>query len=250
MAEDISFNGQILSGHTRVGQWLVDGLEGWWEPPPTKDEATPRVNGDGGVVGVTYYESRPVTVDGTISASSRDYVLEGITALNRAAVPSGGKLMIRDGKLPLWLNARVLGVDYTWLTQCNVRYQLRLLADDPYKYGDTQSFSTSAGSSVAVSHRGNVPAWPVVTITGSMPGGYSMSLNGRTVKVTQGLSSGKTHTLDMRSGILREDGDRIHGGIDISEYLRINPGKRQTFTASATGSGSGAFSVRVKDTYN
>src|SRR5690606_7429585 len=109
--------------------------------------------------------------------------------------------------------------------------------------------SVALGTSVSVFQRGTVPAWPVVTVTGSAPGGYAVSLGGRLVRVTAPLVSGSPHTLDMRTGILRAGGSRVYMGIAEAEYFAVPPGSPRTFVTSINTTGSATVSISLNDTY-
>lgn len=88
----------------------------------------------------------------------------------------------------------------------------------------------------------------MVTVSGSSPGGYEMSIGDHLVQVIAPLVSGKPHVVNMRTGRLTVDGDRVYGGFGICELFSVSPGLAQSFYPLAVG-GSATFKVEFNDTY-
>jgi len=248
--ELVTLDGFPLTGPAREGIWKRLGeFEGWFDSPEPKRDTVSVVNGDGNVWSPVYFESRLMTFEGRVTSKDHDYLHE---AGNRvSALPGRGdkKLVVRGHGPTQWAMVDPRGkVSVSFPTETRMEFQIPLEAVDPFKYGESRSFSAAVGSPVDVFHRGTVPAWPVVTVTGSLPEGYELTLGGQLVEVTKGLASGSTHTIDMRTGILRENGSRVYGSIGIAEYFTVKHGSRQSFY-SVAASGSGTATVRFNDTY-
>lgn len=238
-----------LHGEDRAGQWIVEELEGWYEPPNPKGATADRINGHGEIDVLDYYAARTPTVSGILLHNGRG---QAVTAMEQLSAHIGldlKKLSVIDSGLSRWAYAKFSGLDWTEVTRNAVRFQARFKCVDPFKYGGSNSFSVALGSAVSVFHRGTVPAWPVVTVTGSAPGGYAVSLNGRVVRVVAPLVSGSPHTLDMRTGILRVAGTRVHSAISLAEYWSVNPGLSQIANTAPVTTGSGTVKFDFYDTY-
>ncbi|WP_313812984.1 phage tail domain-containing protein [Glutamicibacter sp.] len=251
VAEMITLDGYPLTGRTREGEWKRLGeLEGWFDSPEPKRDRNDRVNGDGTIDTEIYFESRLITFNGRVRSKSHDYLHEAALRLTALPGRGGKKLLVRGHGPTQWARVDPRGkVKTNFDTDNYLSFQIPLESTDPFKYGEVRSFQTAAGDSIELFHRGTVHAWPVITITGSMPGGYELTLNGRVVTVTKSLASGSTHTLDMRTGILRENGDRVYKGIEIAEYFAVNPGEQQNFWPNPLAGGSGTFNISLYDTF-
>lgn len=246
--KQVSLGGKILHGEDRSGQWITEKLTGWYDVPTTKGDGGERPLADGDYVADRFYGPRMVTIDGILFHRGRGTLITAMESVGVAASNQASKLLITDAGLSRYSTVKTLGVDWSEATPTASRFQIRLRADDPRKFGEVRSFNTAVGSPIDVFQRGSFPATPTVTVTGSMPSGYDLSLNGRLVSITKSLASGSTHTIDMRTGILRQNGTVVAGGFSYSELLKVEPGMPQNFFASAA-SGSGTVRLDYYDTY-
>lgn len=248
--ELVSLDGFPLTGITREGVWKrLDEIEGWMESPEIKSDRADRVNGDGVVQSEIFYQSRLITYSGRVISKNHGYLHEAANRL--VALPGRGKKkFVVDGHGPTqWAMVDPRGkVKLNFATDTYLSFQIPLEATDPFKYGVKRSYRTAVGTPVDVFHSGSMPAWPVATVNGSFQQGYELTLNGQLVQITRPLTSGKTHTVDMRTGILRENGTRVYGSVGIAEYLTVEPGRKQNFYAVAN-TGSGNVTLDVYDTY-
>src|SRR5690606_15568007 len=135
------------------------------------------------------------------------------------------------------------GLDYSWKQPSVLRWQLRLNCADSYKYGSAHSLSTIQNAPLSVFHRGNANSWPVITVTGSMPGGYEVMIDGRLLEVLAPLASGKPHVFNTKTRRLTVGGTRVYGMVGFSEPLMIAPGLPQNFYTLPKTSGSATFKV-------
>lgn len=247
--KQVVLDGQILHGSDRFGIWRVHSLEGWDESPPEKTGSADVVNGHGTVSAPVYYGQRTVLVKGRLSAGGPELAVDAKRRLSALLQGPGSLVVVSSDGVALTAVARrgritPGSVSGRWLT-----FEMELKFDDPFRYGSQRVFQGAAGDAFGVFQRGYSPAWPVLTVTGNFPGGYEVTLNGRTVSVNKPLASGSTHTLDMRTGILRQNGTRIYGAIDMAEYFTINPGMKQSFWSNPLSGGSGTFKLSLRDTY-
>lgn len=241
-------DGQVLHGRDRYGWWQVLTMEGWDATPEPKTDAADRVNGDGEVDTEVHYSRRLVTLTGRLIAKSPEQAEEARTRLT-GLLHQGGIFSVTSGNgTTKWGNARRGRIVPGPIRGRYLTFQMELRFPDPYKYGSKFSKPTASGVAMDLLNRGNSNAWPVVTVTGSSPGGYEMSIGDHLVQVIAPLVSGKPHVVNMRTGRLTVDGDRVYGAFGICELFSVSPGLAQSFYPLAVG-GSATFKVEFNDTY-
>lgn len=124
---------------------------------------------------------------------------------------------------------------------------MQFACPDPRIYGAAQVFA--AGEPAF--HRGNFPADPKVTVTGTFPGGYSVhGPRGHVFSVAAPLVPGNTDVIDMRTGWVYRNGALLVGGVARADVSQVLPGASsdQVFLLVAP-SGSGSMLVSVTDTF-
>lgn len=115
---------------------------------------------------------------------------------------------------------------------------------DPRKYGKLRTFGPA--SSVQVMHRGNFAALPVLTVTGTSAGGYTITgPGGRVIVISRALAAGSPHKFDMRTGRLWVGSTRVLSGIARADLFTIPPGMPATTVSVSAGS----LQVKVEDTF-
>lgn len=250
MGELVTLDGYPLSGVTREGIWKINSLAGWRERPPVKRNSESRTRGDGSFKTPVYYDNRLITINGRLFSKNHEYLHQAEGILNALGHRGGAKLLV-DGHGPTqWATVDPRGAtELNIVTGTFLQFQIPLESIDPFKYGESYSPSGAVGSAFDVFQRGTVEAFPVVTVSGSLPGGYELTLGGRLVSVTRAVTSGSPHTLDMRTGILRVGGSVARGGISYSELFSVKPGMPQSFYSLPITSGSGTVTVRYNDTF-
>lgn len=232
------------------GYLEIDDIDGWWNSPAAKQDQNSRVNQDGDYPAETYYESRFITLGGALAATSASAKWAGYEMISGLLDQGERKLTINaDGNTRWAIVGRNGQPEIDVVANRLIEYQMTLKATDPYKYGEPREESGAVGTAIDLFHRGNATVWPVITVTGSMPGGYELTLGGRLVEVIKPLASGSTHTIDMRTGILKENGDRAMKVFGIAEYFGIKPGAVQSFWSTPRTSGSGSVKINFNDTY-
>lgn len=248
LAELVTLDGLTLSGRTREGLWKVQTpMPGWFNRPSPKTRSEPRVRGDGGFRTPVEYGSRQITINGLVESSNHDYLHQAVEQINAAGFRGSANLLVAGHGATQWATVDPRPgseIDTEFLTDRMLRFQIPLEAIDPFKYGEEHTELGTPGSPASLFHRGTVPAWPVVTVSGASASGYLLTLNGRTVTVTRSLVSGSPHTLDFRTGILRIGGAVVAGGIGAASFGPIPPGLPRLMTTNA-----GAISVKYFDTF-
>lgn len=224
-----------------------DGLSGVLDGVDTRFERVERPNADGEFPPPAYLSAQLGSIEGLIEAKSpydyehaiRRLVAIPARALTRMTVRSAGGMFWRD--VYRYGKPDVKPMIYGRLA----RYMIQWFSPDPWWYGETHAFT---GPTAQVFHYGNDRATPVIEVTGSLPSGYQVASQGKQWNVTQPLSSGQTHRLDVASGWLYRNGVLQVGAVASAEKFTIPPGK-VTPVAFTPVSGSGVMTVKVADTY-
>lgn len=139
---------------------------------------------------------------------------------------AGGKfrVTIDHGGRTMWADARVAsGTAPTFSERGGVaEWSMTWWFPDPRRYGDATTYGPSP--TVQVIQRGNFPALPTLHITGSAPGGYTITgPAGRQIIVTRALATGVPHRFDMATGRLYVGGGRVLGGVARADLFSIPP---------------------------
>ena len=246
----LTVDGRQLSGTDRFGDWQVGNVEGLFDTPDRKQDNDSRPLADGDYDAPEFYERRDITIEGRLMAANHDMMHEGINWLKSMLVNRAGTMFIRGHGPEQWASVKLSGaVRCRAETDTYMTWQLRLKSIDPYLHGAKTSFSGTTGNAFDVYQRGTVPAWPLITVTGSMPGGYEITLGGQLIEVTRALTTGNPHTIDTRNGILRVNGSVVTNGLGIAELFRVNPGLPQSVYSLARTTGSGTVKFDVTDTF-
>lgn len=247
MGELVTLDGYPLTGITRDGEWKRLGdLEGWWDSPEPKRVNAPRTRGDGNFRTKIDYEPRLITYNGRVISKNHDYLHQAAGIITALPFRGEKKLLVKGHGPTQWATVDPRGkVKIDLETDTYLNFQIPLEAIDPFKYGESHKVTGTAGSPASLFHRGTAPAWPVVTVWGESAGGYTITLNGKSVTVTHNLLPGfRPHTIDFRTGILRGPGGVVSGGLGATNFSPINPGLPQNMTIS-----TGDITVDYYDTY-
>ncbi|MEW1706992.1 hypothetical protein AB0230_07095 [Microbacterium sp. NPDC089190] len=105
----------------------------------------------------------------------------------------------------------------------------------------------ASGTDVYVTNRGTIPSAPVITVTGNMPGGYTIyGPDERVYQITAGLAPGQVDVIDMSVGALYRDGVILTGGVYGSrvDVWTIAAGERQN-QALLPAAGAGSMTVEL-----
>lgn len=247
--KQVMLDGQILHGRDRYGWWQILTMEGWDATPEPKTDAADRVNADGDFDTEVHYSRRLVTLTGRLIATSPEQAEEARTRLT-GLLHQGGIFSVTSGNgTTKWGSARRGRIVPGPIRGRYLTFQMELRFPDPYKYGAQQSEVAKPGEPAFLVNRGNAQAWSIITITGSMPLGYKVILNGVTIDVIEPLVTGKPHVIDMKKRRITINGVWGYGLMDAPSYPSIRPGARQAISFVPFESGTGQAVVAFNDTY-
>lgn len=223
-----------------------DGLKGWLDGVDMRNESIPRPSAHGEFDVPGFLGGRIVSITGLIRATSAadfEDALEELSGL--LSDGSSEEMEVQQNTRTLTAMVRrhgapdVISIVYGALA----RYRIQFWAPDPRRYGASNTDGPS--SSISVNHAGNFPATSVLTVAGSSGGGYTITgPGGRQITVTEPLVSGTPHTLDLATGALVVDGDRIIGGITVYEPWTVPVGASVSVSVSA-----GTVTAVTRDTF-
>lgn len=246
-------------GGIRFEEWPSDpddaflitpnGLTGWFAGMQLRRLETPRPTAHGAFDAPGFLPARVVAIEGTILARTemeRDRRVDQLAGL--LADGQSGRLSVQeDAGRVTWADVRLASCQIDrHPSGLEADFQVQFWSPDPRRYGDVNEFT--AGQ--VLFHRGTVPAFPEVTVTGPFPNGYTISYRGRQFVVTAALASGAQHVIDMRTGWVKTPaGAVIQGAVSRAETLTVPPGL-QTAAVTITGAnGTGSLLVKVTDTF-
>jgi len=229
------------------------GKEGFtgWDDQEYRSASEARVNAHGNYPERSYREAKTVNLNGFIIANGSEQLnhymdlFNGILAEGRSE-----KLTVDRPWGARWAPASVVSrktVEVGGLPRATFALSLRLESTE--RFGQIETFSGGIGTAFDVFQRGVVETWPMLTVTGSMPGGYEISLGGQLLEITKGIATGQTHTIDTKTGILRSNGSVVVGGLGITELFTVKPGLAQSIYSAPRTTGTGTLKVEVTDTY-
>lgn len=191
-----------------------------------------------------YLDARVMTINATIRTPSaaqtraRCLQLSGLLAdgeLGLVTVTRESDVLSAWGRLASKTKAVVRGAAPRYADA-----QLQMWFANPRLYGETRHFT---GGQLAF-HRGNFPASPRLTVTGSAPGYTVFGPDGKQIVVTRTLVAGAPHVIDLADGSLRVGGARVFGGLARADLWTIPSGGTAAQSVSA-----GALDVEVVDTF-
>lgn len=178
------------------------------------------------------------------------------TVLGLGAEGGRSRLVVEHQGQTLWADAR-MGAK-TLFTDSGRResgliaatFLLSFVCADPRKYGEARAFGPA--TSLSLRHYGNFTSLPTLEVTGSMPTGYSVTgPGGRIYRVTQALTAGHTHRIDMATGRLYLDGVLQVGVVSRGDVWGIPGGSLGVPYTLVPVSGTGQIAApAVLDTYH
>lgn len=255
MAKQIILDGKVLEGIDQYGEWGVKSFEGWWDVPEGKGEDIARPNTDGDFDTPVYYGPRYPTLTGIFIADTEAKMFDGMNRFNGLLRAPGRLQVIGYGSRDQWADvkrASGAGPTITPATDTICHWQIRAKAPDSRKFGLANTYTVPSGSSyTTVFHRGNAVGYPVIKVSGSMPGGYRLqSSGGAEYRVETPLVSGAPHTIDMATGLLQIGGNLVAGGVTWADIWRIPGASTDTdLRVQPNTSGSATATVTLYDTY-
>lgn len=253
MHGQVTVDGRELNSPDRFGEWKILGeVDGWFDAPAKKNRGEARDTADGDYGADEFYGIREITLSGRLKAVNHDMAHEAEEWLKSMFLDGSGIMRVHGHGPGQWATVKQNGIIRCRIepgTDDRLVWQLPLKAEDPYKYGEKRTFSGTVGTPFNVHQRGFRRAWPFITVSGSMPGGYEITLGGNLIEVTRAVTTGNPHTIDTRTGILRVNGSVVTNGLGIAELFQVNPGLPQSAYSLPKTTGTGTVTFSVTDTY-
>ncbi|MGY2747203.1 hypothetical protein [Arthrobacter sp. UYCu723] len=249
-AKRITLDGKVLDNPDQYGDWGVATIEGWWHTPDGKGQNEERPQQDGDFDLPVYYGARYITLSGSFTADSEAQMFQGMIRF-AGLLRSPGRLVVTGYGPDMWADVKrssgsAMVIDP--VTDRHCKWQAKIKSSDSRKFGTTATFTMPAGATVSVFHRGNYPATPRITVTGSMPG-YTLTVNGASYAVSVPLVSGTPHVIDYNDGRLRVNGLVVQNSIGNTNLSTIPPGLSVAAGLFATSGGTGTATMALPDTY-
>jgi hypothetical protein len=246
----ITLDGQVLEGFDEYGEWGVHTFEGWWDSPEPKERQVERpVGSDGDMDTPVDYKARYPTLTGIFIADSEAKMFEGMNRFSALLQQPSTLEVVGYGRTQWATVKRASGLVITPRTDRVCIWQARVKADDPRKYGASRTFAVATGSPVTAFHRGTYPASPSFIIRGSMPGGYTITVDGWNYTVTKPLVTGFPHRIDYNDGDLYVNGTLTQNSLGNTNLRTIPPGPGVGVGLYPVSTGSGSADMTVWDTY-
>lgn len=264
MHGDIILDGLILNGTSRYGECLTTDIPGWVGRPGVKSKDTAADNWDGDIHLPDHNAARTMTITGTLIPSSQPKLQEFTDRLNgllsgygpaAGDQMAGGRLQVEwfgsTRWAPVKLNGEILIDQAGPFGLKRLIFTIPLRAPKPQKFGAAQVVTIPSSLSYEnVFHRGNTVSYPVVVVSGSAPGGYTMrTVGGTTYTVTRALASGSPHTIDMRNGRLMVGGAYVSGGVSSAGIWRVWSGAPIQVRIQPVTTGAPVMTVTTLDTF-
>lgn len=254
--------------------WEFKSIDGWINGPGVNVDQTQRVVDHGQFFQRGHRTGKTLSIVGYIKGA-RALVAEGIDRLNAVLADGGlGLFQFTDVNLGLrWTYVQLLGAPLIpWDGSPTVKYQLQLLAPDPYKYGATSSASTGFGAApvgaglvfnlfpspstldfgaqgttgtVTISNPGTAESSVKFTVVGPTPsGGFVITdeSTGKTITFLGAVPSGSVLVLDGSDGSVVIDGsaDRL-GDTIVQAWPQIPAGGSRDFLFTPLGGSTAAL---------
>lgn len=248
----VNIAGLDFFGHRGPLGITKDGFTGWDEGVSMRSSTVAKTNAHGSYALRSYQDSRTVSLSGVVVAKNiEDLALLRDQVTGVLADGTEGVIEVQRPWGVQW--AKCFLADQTRFTEEGGRprgtFQIQVFCPDAHKFGEEHLYVAGVDAPVDVFHWGNAPATPVITVAGSMPGGYRLKIGSRSVVVTQPLVSGKPHIVDYDDGRLRVGGVLVTGGITTMQLTLINPGAKLQFSVEPLTTGFATATMAMPDTF-
>ena len=254
----------------------ISGITGWYGGVGVHTEQSALL-GDGAAPDWVRRTGRNITVSGFyggLSSSSSTSVARALSGLfGGARNESLGELTIEHGgfetltcQVQLDSDVKVVRSPHAGI----VEWQLQLYAPDPRLYGVPRTsqvpvmgngiglqydlflpgmlyFGEDVAVPLSLSHAGNSTAYPVYTVMGDYPYGFSILQDGLEINYVRPAFSNAPVTIDTSGTVLVNGMDRT-GDVVAAVWAGIKPGQSM-FAELTSPSGSGVGTVTIRDTY-
>ena len=126
------------------------------------------------------------------------------------------------------------------------RYSVKLWAPDPWFYGPSREFGATTAATIY--HRGNTNAYPVITVSGTFPNGFSLVAGDGGGSCSTKTSLTGIFTIDMRNmRVLTPGGNQR--AVMRGTPLKIAPYRDTWLSIGAPGGDGYIAKTVVRDTY-
>lgn len=256
------------------------GIAGWLSSPPAKVGMTERGQGHGAFPVAddqVLYSARTVTVPLHALGGSRDEVIALLERLSESLERSDARLRVVDAMSDTYACGHAaLEVGSDW-RETSADATLTLVCPDPRRYGTTPHKGVMEPPSAAgtggltydsgtlrwpldwgpqaasrslctVANGGTATAYPTISVSGSMPGGFVLNdlSTGGQLAYTQPVAW-QPVVLDCLSRTASVAGVDVTRHLTSRQFPSIAPGG--SMTLSLVAAGAGAASVEARDTY-
>ena len=230
-----------------------DGFNGWDDGADVRSTAVARPGAHGMYDLPKLLGARAISIAGWALAESEaklGWWRSVVTGLGAGGDPV--RFTVDHQGETLWADARIEGT--TRFQDSGIRrglhrasFLLQFSAANPRKFGEVNVDGPAV--SVVAKNYGNFPASSLIEVTGNMPSGYTINgPGGRKYTVTQALTTGRTHLVDMANSRLYLDGVQQIGKVSRRDSWAVPNSGSVTLTISPV-SGAGLLLVRTPNTY-
>lgn len=276
---DIAFtNKEYLNGDEQA--WLT-GLKGWFGGVGVDAEDTQRKLGHGLFASVARRTGRALTLSGTLvfkDEESRDIADRLISGLLWDG--EEGQLEVFIGGEKYFSTVRLDGeISHAYKGLQSIEVQIPLLAADPLIYGvarHSQIFPSGTGEglvyplfttkkdssgsyvldwgagaplSAVLTNEGNADAYPVFTVQGDFPEGFSLLWNGRVITYPAFVDQAAPVTVDCKTGAVYVNGVDQSYKLSSRQWFTVPPRSSFQPRLQALTNSDGWADVQLASTY-
>lgn len=261
-----------------AGAIWCEALAGWWGTPEAKVELTERASGDGAhrvADEAILYASRVVTLELTASGANRADVVSLMESVN-ALAHHHVTIEVADAKGP----TRAAGyLEVEWAEEAYPVHQrgtATIVCADPRRYGTRRTAfvvpsGTGAGglaydaeasyillpiefygeapegNAATVGNEGTATAYPIITVSGRLPGGFSIQHDGGELAYGAPVGAGAPVVLDCLTRTAAVRGVDVTRALTRRAFPAIEPGGSATISVLAEGDAT--VTIESSDTY-
>jgi hypothetical protein len=249
-AWQLSFKSLTMGPSTPYGYTQLDGMG--LPNVISGDAQHPR---DSGLfTGSDYLAGRDITISGDIITDGTS-LQHSLTALAQVSTPVASA---PSAESPLWIAVPNVGTIAS-MVRCRKRdipfdithaaglasFAMQFSATDPRWYSAPTTVTRTGPGSVTITNAGNYETRPIITFTGPVSAGFTISNGTDTLTSTGGLASGDTLTIDLDTRTVMFDPSGSAVAYAARTYLSPLPGwfvcpaGSSTITFAGTGSTAG-----------
>lgn len=261
-----------------AGAIWCEAIAGWWGTPEAKVEMVERASGDGAhrvADEAILYASRVVTLELTASGPDRAVVMALMESVN-ALAHHHVTLEVADARGA----TRATGyLEVEWAEEAYPGHQrgtATIVCADPRRYGTRRtafvvpsgaavgglSYDADAayillpiefygqapeGNSATVGNQGTSTAYPTITVSGRLPGGFVIQHAGGELAYSPPVGAGAPVVLDCLTRTATVRGVDVTRALSRRDFPSIGPGG--SITLSVLAEGDATVTIESSDTY-